>query len=120
MLDFTYPEIFRGVIHALKPLLDVWELFFRALGPSECFGIKGFASKWLLRVVGLPGVFSALIITHWLWSRRQVSAEQARVQAKGELFLAVFFCECAPSRSHLSCHVENTRDPLAVSLPCAR
>ena len=102
MLDFTYPEIFRGVIDALKPLLDVWELFFRALGPSECFGIKGFTSKWLLRVVGLPGVFFTLIIAHWLWSRRKIGAARARVQAKGEFFLAVFFCAFHPPREHLS------------------
>eukprot|EP01051_Picozoa_sp_SAG22_P021398 SAG22_NODE_4708_length_1185_cov_1.369245_2_plen_63_part_00 len=39
------PGMFGDVIKALKPLMDMWGLLFQALGPSECYGIKGFTSK---------------------------------------------------------------------------
>ena len=41
-------------------------MLFRALGPSECFGFKGFTSKWLLRVIGLPAIFSLIIALYYL------------------------------------------------------
>lgn len=41
---------------------DVWGLLFRALGPSECFGVQGFTSRWLLRVVALPLIMCVFVL----------------------------------------------------------
>eukprot|EP01043_Picozoa_sp_COSAG02_P014325 COSAG02_NODE_589_length_19902_cov_119.928939_4_plen_1346_part_00 len=61
ILDFQFPGLFGDVIEILRPLIDLWGLLFRALGPSECFGLGGFNSRWFLRVLGLPGIMSLVV-----------------------------------------------------------
>ena len=52
VLDFRFPGVFGAFMEALKPVMDIWGLLFRALGPSECFGIQGFSAQFMLRVLG--------------------------------------------------------------------
>ena len=92
VLDFTYPPLFGSVIDALRPIMDLWGLLFRALGPSECFGIQGFASKWLLRVIGLPLIWTSITACYWCWDKRKNGREVAKVNAKAMGFFGVFFC----------------------------
>jgi hypothetical protein len=91
VLDFTYPELFGDVIEAVRPVMDMWGLLFRALGPSECFGIAGFTAKWVLRVVGLPAVLGLGILLYWIYDRHASGAEKANFNAKSHVFFAVFF-----------------------------
>ena len=35
VLSFQYPPAFDAVIDAIRPVMDVWGLLFRALGSSE-------------------------------------------------------------------------------------
>jgi hypothetical protein len=92
VLDFQYPGLFGDVIDALRPIMDLWGLLFRALGPSECFGLRGFTSRWLLRVVGLPAVLSFCVLLYYAYDRYANAPDKARIRAKGNLFFAVFFC----------------------------
>ena len=71
--------------------MDVWGLVFRALGSSECFGLIGFSSRWLLRVVALPVILCLIVAVVYCFERRQDPAK-ARTHAKGNMFFAVFFC----------------------------
>ena len=89
VLDFTYPGIFGEVMEALRPITDFWNLFFRALGPSECFGLRGFLSRWLLRVVGLPTIAAVAVTIFWLYDRRTNGSANAAIRAKSHSFLAV-------------------------------
>jgi ABC-type branched-subunit amino acid transport system substrate-binding protein len=89
VLNFAYPGIFGDVLDFLKPILDIWGLLFRALGPSECFGVSGFTSSWLLRVIGLPAIMSTVVLIIFLRSR---SSAEAAMAAKGNFFFVVFFC----------------------------
>ena len=88
-----YPGIFGDVLDILKPILDIWGLLFRALGPSECFGIQGFASSWLLRVIGLPAIMSTVVLIIFLVdrSRALTSPAEAAMAAKANFFFVVFF-----------------------------
>ena len=92
VLDFTYPGVFGDVIEALRPVMDLWGLLFRALGPSECFGVQGFTAKWLLRVVGLPLLLTTLVSLYYVHDRRKSGAAKARTNFKGHMFFVVFFC----------------------------
>jgi hypothetical protein len=92
VLDFQYPGLFGSVIDALRPIMDVWGLLFRALGPSECFGLQGFTSRWLLRVVGLPLIMSTFVLIIFVIHCRKRNAAYAKVQASGNFFFVVFFC----------------------------
>ena len=94
VLNFQYPPAFAAVIDAIRPIMDVWGLLFRALGSSECFGLIGFSSRWLLRVVALPALLCLIVWIVYSFERRQ-SPEKARIHAKGNLFFATFFC-CEP------------------------
>jgi hypothetical protein len=97
VLDFQYPGIFGDVIGALRPVMDLWGLLFRALGPSECFGLKGFTARWLLRVVGLPGMIALTIISMYCWNARKHGAETAGTQAKSHAFFGT------SHRKHFPC-----------------
>ena len=95
VLNFVYPGIFGDVIAILKPILDIWGLLFRALGPSECFGVQGFTSSWLLRVVGLPLVMSAVVVVIFVVERIRASSDtddQSAINLKGNFFFVIFFC----------------------------
>jgi hypothetical protein len=92
VLDFQYPGLFGSVIDALRPIMDVWGLLFRALGPSECFGLQGFTSRWLLRVVGLPLIMSAFVLVVFVIHCCKRDAAYAKAQASGNFFFVVFFC----------------------------
>ena len=92
MLNFRYPGVFGNIITALQPLMDVWGVLFNAIGPAECFGVQGFASKWVLRVVGLPAVLGAVVGVYYAYDRRNNGAPRAANNLSGNLFLAVFFC----------------------------
>jgi hypothetical protein len=72
--------------------MDVFGLLFRATGPSECFGIQGFNSRWLLRVVGLPSVMGLCVAVVYLYERFGKHSADAAVNAKGNCFFIVFFC----------------------------
>ena len=80
------------MIEKLRPLMDVWGLLFRALGPSECFAIRGFTARWLLRILGLPAVLGAAVFLYYLFDRRDNNQAKAKANAKGNIFLAIFFC----------------------------
>ena len=92
VLDFTYPGMFGEVIEAIRPITDFWNLFFRALGPSECFGLRGFLSRWMLRVVGLPSIAAVAVTLYWLYDRRASGTSKAATRAKSHFFLATFLC----------------------------
>eukprot|EP01047_Picozoa_sp_COSAG01_P020513 COSAG01_NODE_1169_length_11408_cov_35.108056_3_plen_2198_part_00 len=92
VLDFSYPGVFGDVIEFLKPIMDVFGLLFRAMGPSECFGIQGFTSRWLLRVVGLPAVMSVLVLLVYVFERFVNKSKDAALNAKGYAMFTVFFC----------------------------
>lgn len=92
VLDFQYPGIFGDVIKALRPIMDLWGLLFRALGPSECFGLKGFTARWLLRIVGLPGVIATICLCYYCWDRRSSGPAKAGTNLKSHAFFGVFFC----------------------------
>ena len=63
------------------------------MGPSECYGLKGFLSKWLLRVVGLPAIFSLLVLVYYMYDRRtNQDVLQPKINAISHAFFAVFFC----------------------------
>ena len=68
-------------------------LLFRALGPSECFGVKGFRAKWLLRVVGLPVVLSTVVALIYIQQRhsKSVGPSKAAKGAKAQMFMVIFF-----------------------------
>jgi hypothetical protein len=101
VLSFQYPPVFEAVIDAIRPIMDVWGLLFRALGSSECFGLIGFSSKWTLRVVVLPFILS-LVVAMIYCIEKGSSRDKAMSHAKGNLFFAVFFVSlgtpvCVPS-----------------------
>ena len=98
VLNFQYPPAFSAVIDAIRPIMDIWGLLFRALGSSECFGLIGFMSRWLLRVVALPVILSLIVWIVYSFERRH-SPDKAKTHAKGNLFFATFFC-CEPFPSH--------------------
>ena len=90
VLSFQYPPAFAAVVDAIRPIMDVWGLLFRALGSSECFGLIGFTSRWTLRVVVLPVILS-LIVTIVYCIEKGNNPGKAGSHAKGNLFFAVFF-----------------------------
>jgi hypothetical protein len=92
VLDFQYPGIFGGVIETLRPIMDVWGLLFRALGPSECFGLQGFTSRWLLRVVALPLIMCAFVLIVCVVQYCSRGAAYAKSNARSNMFFVVFFC----------------------------
>lgn len=94
VLDIQYPNIFGSVIEFLKPFMDVFSLLFRAVGPSECFGIQGFNSRWFLRVIGLPAVLSVFVGIAFVWDRyvSRPPNPHAAVNLKSNCFFAIFFC----------------------------
>eukprot|EP01047_Picozoa_sp_COSAG01_P013588 COSAG01_NODE_643_length_14566_cov_31.994194_5_plen_784_part_00 len=92
VLDFTYPGFFGEVIDGLRPVMDVFGLLFRALGPSECFGIRSFGARWVLRVVGLPGILSAVCVAYYVFDRHSNGKKKATTMLKGNLFFVIFFC----------------------------
>ena len=91
VLNFKYPPFFSAVIDAIRPVMDVWSLLFRVLGSSECFGLVGFRSRWLLRVVVLPVMLSLVVLIAYCFDRRH-NPDKARLHAKSNMFFAVFFC----------------------------
>ena len=98
VLSFQYPPAFDAVIDAIRPIMDVWGLLFRALGSSECFGLIGFTSKWTLRVVVLP-VILAFIVAVVYCIEKGSKPDKAGSHAKGNMFFAIFFVS-VPSRFH--------------------
>eukprot|EP01047_Picozoa_sp_COSAG01_P029060 COSAG01_NODE_1979_length_8743_cov_18.850069_6_plen_1614_part_00 len=92
ILDFQFPGLFGDVIDFLQPLMDLFGLLFRALGPSECFGISGFNSRWFLRVLGMPGIMSLFVFGIFLVQLVFHGREDAANSAKSNLFFVVFFC----------------------------
>jgi hypothetical protein len=90
VLSFQYPPAFNAVIDAIRPIMDVWGLLFRALGSSECFGLIGFTSRWTLRVVVLPVILSVIVGTVYCIEKGS-NPGKAGSHAKGNLFFAVFF-----------------------------
>ena len=70
--------------------MDLWGLLFRALGPSECFGLKGFTSRWLLRIVGLPVMMGTIVVLYYIYNRRANGKLSATAEAKGHIFFAIF------------------------------
>lgn len=67
--------------------MDLWGLLFRALGPSECFGISGFTAKWLLRVVGLPTLLATMVFVIWVHDRLKDGPTNALINMKGHVGL---------------------------------
>lgn len=80
-------------------------LLFRALGPSECFGVKGFTAKWLLRVVGLPVVLSAIVALVYLQQRVSAGPSKAAKGAKAQMFMVIFFVSALRCQSLSTRHV---------------
>lgn len=65
--------------------MDLWGLLFRALGPSECFGLKGFTSRWLLRVIGLPAIMAAICLLYYCYDSRKSSKSMAATNLKSHV-----------------------------------
>ena len=65
--------------------MDLWGLLFRALGPSECFGLKGFTSRWLLRVIGLPAIMAAICVLYYCYDSRKSSKYMATTNLKSHV-----------------------------------
>ena len=101
VLDFQYPGVFGDVIEALRPIMDLWGLLFRALGPSECFGLKGFLSRWLLRVVGLPAMIGGIILCYYGYDRCKNGVSAANTNAKSHIFFGIFFCCTLPTTASI-------------------
>ena len=89
VLDFKYPGLFGDVIEALRPIMDVWGLLFRALGPSECFGLQGFAARWLLRVIALPLIMGAFVLVVFAFHYCRRGVTYAKSQMRGNAFFVV-------------------------------
>ena len=65
----------------------------KALGPSECFGLKGFTSKWLLRIIGLPGILCLVCLLYYAYDKRtNPDKAQPKTNLISHAFFAVFFC----------------------------
>ena len=94
VLSFQYPPAFAAVVDAIRPIMDVWGLLFRALGSSECFGLVGFTSRWTLRVVVLPVILSLVVAIIYCLEKGK-NPGKAGSHAKGNLFFAVFFVSLA-------------------------
>jgi hypothetical protein len=92
VLDFQYPGLFGSVMEALRPIMDVWGLLFRALGPSECFGLQGFTTRWLLRVVAMPLIMTAFVLIVFTVHYYTHGVTYAKSNARGNFFFVVFFC----------------------------
>ena len=91
VLNFAYPPLFGGVIDAIRPIIEIWSLLFRALGSSDCLGFRGFVSMWNLRIWGLPLVLCGFVILVYLYNRIR-QPEKAAQELPGHMFLVVFFC----------------------------
>ena len=89
VLDFNYPGLFAAVIDTLRPIMDVWSLLFRALGPSECFGLQGFTARWLLRVVALPLILGAFVLMVFAFQYCRRGAAYAKASARTNAFFVV-------------------------------
>lgn len=91
---YSYPGFFGDVLDFMKPIMDIWGLLFRALGPSECFGVQGFTARWLLRVIGLPGVMGVIVVLIYFAERCRSTSDQAQalIHMKGNAFFVIFFC----------------------------
>ena len=70
----------------------MWGLVFSALGPGECFGLRGFGDKWCLRVLGLPLILGTAIALYHFRTKCRKDAHTAWLKTKTFSFLAVFFC----------------------------
>jgi hypothetical protein len=91
VLDFPFPGLFGEIIEALQPIMDFWNILFRALGPSECFGLRGFAARWMLRVVVLPGILLVIVLFAFLYDRKTNGPAEANLRVKSNLFFVLFF-----------------------------
>ena len=120
VLNFKYPPAFAAVIDAIRPIMDIWGLLFRLLGSSECFGLVGFTSRWLLRVVALPVILSLIVCVVYSFERRQDRAK-AKTHARGNLFFATFFCceSLLPRRLGLSVIAVGTRSSSNAFVCCS-
>jgi hypothetical protein len=108
------------VIDGLRPAIDFFQIVFKLLGPSECFGVTGFLQNWsvladfvrflvskwldhtkltshfrrLMRVIGLPLICVLLIGAMYLFNRWRhgMAHVHASTHATDHGFFAVFYC----------------------------
>ena len=91
VLSFPYPPLFNGIINALRPIIDVWGVLFRLIGlSSECVGLVGFGSRWVMRILMLPLLMCAIVAIVYVVERCTGGAK-AGSHARGNLFLVTFF-----------------------------
>lgn len=91
VLDFPFPGVFGEIVEALQPIMDFWTILFRALGPSECFGLRGFSARWMLRVVVFPGILLVIVLFAFLYDRKTHGPAEANLRVKSNLFFVLFF-----------------------------
>jgi WD40 repeat protein len=89
VLGIKYPETISRAMATLKPLQDLYSLFFS----SECAGFGGFIGHWFMCVVGVPSVLVLLVAVQYLIEVRSgYNAAYARGNFKSNILFVVFFC----------------------------
>ena len=92
VLSFPYPPLFNSIVQALRPIIDVWGVIFRLLGlSSECVGLTGFSSRWVMRIVVLPAMLCVLVGLIYLIEKLVQKSDKAGSHARGNAFLVTFF-----------------------------
>jgi hypothetical protein len=90
VLRIKFPDAFEGIVQLLKSV-NFWDHLFNA----ECEGLDGFASAWIVKVVGLPIILFTCIFLYFVIERLLVSTPEDKAEAtthlQSNLFMAVFF-----------------------------
>jgi hypothetical protein len=89
VLDYSFPGAFGDIVQILKPILDIVGIVFSILGPSECYGMKGYTSRWLLRVVALPLIGIAFVALAFAYDF-QSDVTTARANLSTRMFFVLF------------------------------
>jgi hypothetical protein len=88
VLNYSFPGAFGDIVRVFKPILDIWGVLFSIVGPSECFGMKGYTSRWLLRVVALPLIGFTFVALAYAYDHRS-SAAAARTNLSTRMFFVL-------------------------------
>ena len=93
VLDYSFPGAFGDIVRVLKPILDIWGVLFSIVGPSECYGMKGYTSRWMLRVIALPLIGFGFVALAYAYDYRS-GAAAARANLSTRMFFVLFLvCE---------------------------
>ena len=90
VLNMRYPGMFGKLLDAMRPVMELWTVAFQVFGPLDCLGLRGFASTWLLRVVGAPVFFAVVIALVYVHARRTKGVAAAGERAKRFAMVATY------------------------------